>query len=126
MSTGQSSKKGPKRPQRSVARLDSIKNPQPRPAPKSQRTLATDCPNPDCGQTGTGIEEDGKSICSACGTVIQESTMVSDLTYALTAGGQHKVHGFHVGADQAFARGGDNVDPRRTMTSRQVSEANGE
>ena len=123
MSSKQPLKIGPKRPQRPVARLDSIKNPQPRPAPKTKKPVATDCPNPDCGRTGTGIEEDGKTICSACGTVIQESTMVSELVYALTTGGQHVIHGQHVGADQAFARG-DNVDP--LMTSREVSLANGE
>ena len=117
--------KGPKRIERPVARLDSLKNPQPRPPPQSQKPRATNCPNPECGLADTGDEEDGKVICRACGTVIHELNMVSDLQYGLSAGGQHVVHGFHVGAGEASARRGDVVDPHRTMTSRMVTESNG-
>ena len=126
MSNEPSLKKGPKRPQRPVARLDSIKNPQPRPIPQPKRVTVSACPNPDCGRTDTASEEDGKTICEACGAVISEANMVSDLTFGLVTGGQHIVHGFHVGADQAFAKRGDVVDRDRAMTSQQVSEAHGE
>ena len=125
MSAAPSLKKAPKPPQRPVARLDSIKNPQPRPAPQIQRPRVRVCPNPECGQKDTGLVEDGKDICSACGTVINEMNMVSDLAYGLSAGGQHVVHGYHVGADQAFAKRGDVVDREHSMTSRMVTEAAG-
>ena len=35
------------------------------------------------------------------------------------------VHGFHVGADQAYANRGDVVDRDRSMTSRDVTIASG-
>ena len=126
MSTSQSLKRGPKRPQRPVARLDSIKNPQPRPVPQAKTPRVSECPNPDCGQRDSGINEDGKIICRDCGTVIQELNMVSELTYGLAMGGQHVVHGYHVGADQTYAKRGDVVDPNRAMSSREVSVASGQ
>ena len=126
MSTAAPLKKTPKRPQRPVARLDSIKNPQPRPAPQTKRPRARECPNPECGQKDTGVDEDGKSICSACGTVIEELNMVSEVTYGLSSGGSHVVHGYHVGADQAYAKRGDVIDRTRMMSSQEMTAANGE
>ena len=125
MSTERSLKVGSKRPQRPVARLDSINNPQPRPAPKITQPRIRDCPNPECREKDTGIEEDGKSICGLCGTVIQELNMVSEVAYGLTGGGQHIVHGHRVGADQAYASRGEVVDRQRAMTSRDVTKAAG-
>lgn len=125
MSTAAPLKKGPKRPQRQVARLDSINNPQPRPPPQANIPRARDCPNPDCRQIDTGVDEDGKRICSLCGTVIQELNMVSELSYGLSTGGSHVVHGYHVGADQAYAKRGDVVDRSRMLNSQQMTEANG-
>ncbi len=113
------------RQRRPVVRLDSLKNPQPRPVPRA-RKAPTECPNPDCGEKGSGIEEDGKSICGACGSVITEMTMVSEVSYGLIGGGAHVVHGYHVGATQAYAKRGDVVDRNRAMSSREVTLANGE
>ena len=120
MSAAVAIKKPPRRPQRPVERLDSIKNPQPRPPPRQIRPQSQQCPNPDCNQKES-VEEDGKLICSACGSVIDELTMVSEVTYGLTAGGHHIVHGYHVGADQAFARRGDVVDRTRAASSQEVT-----
>lgn len=117
-------KKPPQRPQRPVARLDSIKNPQPRPPPRPKQPQSKDCPNPDCNEK-QGIEEDGKVICTACGSVIEELSMVTDLTYGLATGGQHVVHGFHVGANQAFAKRGDVVDKTRAANSQDMTEQYG-
>lgn len=113
-------KKPPSRPQRPVERLDSIKNPQPRPPPRLKRLQSQECPNPDCNEK-KGVEEDGKIICSACGSVIDEMSMVTEVSYGLATGGQHVVHGFHVGADQAFAKRGDVVDKTRAASSRDVT-----
>ncbi len=115
----------PQRPKRPVVRLDSLKNPQPRPIPQA-RKAPTECPNPDCGEKGSGIEEDGKTICGACGSVITEMTMVSEVSYGLGTGGAHVVHGYHVGATQAYAKRGDVVDRNRAMSSRDVTLSNGE
>ena len=51
--------------------------------------------------------------------------MVTDLTYGLATGGQHVVHGFHVGANQAFAKRGDAVDKTRAANSQDVTEQYG-
>lgn len=114
----------PQRHKRPVVRLDSLKNPQPRPV-LQVRKAPTECPNSDCGEKGSGIEEDGKTICGACGSVITEMTMVSEVSYGL-AGGAHVVHGYHVGATQAYAKRGDVVDRNRAMSSRDVTLSNGE
>ena len=114
-------KKPPRRPQRPVERLDSIKNPQPRPPPQTKKPQSQECPNPECNQK-KGVEEDGKIICTNCGTVIDELTMVTEVSYGLAIGGQHIVHGQHVGADQAYARRGDVVDKTRAATSQEQTQ----
>ena len=118
-------KKPPRRPQRPVERLDSIQKPQPRPPPRLSRPQNQECPNPDCNEKN-GVEEDGKLICMGCGSVIDELSMVAEVTYGLATGGQHVVHGFHVGADQAFAKRGDVVDKTRAASSRDVTAQYGE
>lgn len=47
--------------------------------------------------------------------------MVAEVTYGLATGGQHVVHGFHVGADQAFAKRGDVIDKDRATNSRELT-----
>ena len=116
-------------------RLDSFKNPQPRPPPslkrKKQVNQPTDasqvreCPNPHCHDKDIG-EEDGQVICRGCGTVISESNIVAEVQFAETSSGGHLMIGQHVGADQAFAKG--NLAGLRNaggMTGREITEANG-
>ena len=126
MSAATPIRKPPNRPQRPVARLDSFNNPQPRPPPQSKKILLKDCPNPDCGAKDSGIDEDGKTICKDCGTVIMEINMVSEVSYGLSIGGQHVAHGYHVGADQATAKRGDVIDPKRLFNSREMTRSAGQ
>ncbi|KAL8732116.1 MAG: hypothetical protein Q9181_004069, partial [Wetmoreana brouardii] len=120
--------------QRSM-RLDSIKNPQPRPPPgyqgqpprkkqKTDRIVA--CTVPTCGSQHIE-EENGYIICQTCGTVLQEANIVSDNMFIETAGGDSMRAGVTVGADATRARTYDALAARITggMTSREVSEANG-
>lgn len=118
-------KKPSRRPQRPVERLDSINNPQPRPPPRPKKLQSQECPNPDCNEK-KGVEEDGKLICSACGSVIDELSMVAEVSYGLATGGQHVVHGIHVGADQAFAARADVVDKTRAASSQDLTAQFGE
>ena len=118
-------KKPPRRPQRPVERLDSIKTPQPRPLPRPKKPRSQECPNPDCNES-QGVEEDGKLICSACGSVIDELSMVTEVQYGLAVGGQHIIHGYHVGADQAFAKRGAVVDKTRAASSRDLTAQYGQ
>lgn len=117
-----------------VGRLDSLKNPQPRPLPlfnkkpsRAQRVAASnDCPNPDCHEKDVG-EEDGQLVCRGCGTVISDSNMVSEVTFGALASGAHVLHGAHVGADQTYARtaGGARGRAGGGLDSREITEAAG-
>ena len=108
-----------------MERLDSLKNPQPRPPPQAIRVTNKDCPNKECNAKDSGVEEDGKTICRNCGTVIDELNVVSDLIFGLATGGQHVVHGYHVGAGETHARRGDVLDKNRLYSSREMTKAHG-
>lgn len=123
-----------RRPVGKVGRLDSLKNPQPRPPPqfnkkpsRAQRVAASnDCPNPDCHEKDVG-EEDGQLVCRGCGTVVSDSNMVSEVTFGALASGAHVLHGAHVGADQTYARtaGGARGRAGGGLDSREITEAAG-
>lgn len=113
--------------------MDSFKNPQPRPLPlskkqaRAQRMAANnECPNPDCHDKDVG-EEDGQLVCRGCGTVVNDSNMVSEVTFGASLNGAHVLHGTHVAADQTFARSGGAGRGRVSgqMDSRDVTEAAG-
>ena len=108
-----------------MERLDSLKNPQPRPPPQATRVTNKDCPNKECNAKDSGVEEDGKTICRNCGSVIDELNVVSDLIFGLATGGQHVVHGYHVGAGETHARRGDVLDKNRLYSSREMTKAHG-
>jgi len=115
------SKITPRKPGDRPARLDSLKNPQPRPIPRAKQQEEPEvCPNPDCSCTDF-ISEDNKTLCNDCGTVVKEDDMVTDIQYGLGSVGNHVVHGKHVGADQAYNRDGDVFDRNRHMSSEELT-----
>lgn len=106
-------------------RLDSLKNPQPRPLPRLKtRKVPDSCPNPECACTEI-INEDSKNICKDCGTVISEDDMVTDVQYGLGSVGNHVIHGKHVGNDQAYNKEGDVFDRHRAMDSEELTNMRG-
>ena len=117
-----------------VVRLDSMRNPQPRPPPgaqgpppKKRRTERIQvCTVPSC-QSRDLEEENGYLICQECGTVLQEANIVSDNMFIDAPGGESMRTGVTVGNDSARARIYDALAARIVggMTSREVSEANG-
>ncbi|KAL8908661.1 MAG: hypothetical protein Q9171_005343 [Xanthocarpia ochracea] len=122
----QGQRQGPK-PQR----LDSLTNPQPRRIPidtpaKKQSDRISVCTDTNCGSTNLD-EDNGYLVCQACGTIIQETNIVSDNTFIETGGGESMRAGVTVGNDASRARVYDPVGARIAggMTSREVSEANG-
>ncbi|SLM38099.1 Transcription factor TFIIB, cyclin-like domain [Lasallia pustulata] len=128
------SKVAPKAPQR-PPRLDSLKNPQPRPPPQAakapirkvqQRLGPKTCPNRDCKEKDV-VEEDGLYICRGCGTVVSESNIVSEVTFGETSSGAAVVQGSYVGADQSHARNsmGGNLKRAGGLDSREITDANG-
>ncbi len=123
-------KVAPKRQGQRLPRLDSLKNPQPRPPPQAtiaQRNEApTTCTNPECVESNL-IDEDGKLICTSCGNVIQEMHIVSEISFAEASNGAATVQGSHVAADQSYARApsGQRLKMSGGMDSREITEANG-
>lgn len=116
------------------ARLDSLKNPLPRLPPhakkqsRPQRMAASrECPNPDCTDKDVG-EEDGQLVCRGCGTVVNDSNIVSEIMFGETSSGKQMVHGGHVGADQSYARSAQTLNHRTGggLDSREMTEATGE
>ncbi|ORY88110.1 hypothetical protein BCR35DRAFT_31816 [Leucosporidium creatinivorum] len=57
-----------------------------------------------CGES-TLLEVDGaRTVCTRCGTVLEENAIVSEITFGETGGGAAMVQGSYVGADQTRAR----------------------
>ncbi len=123
----------PRRPAGRPARLDSLKNPLPRLPPnakkqsRSQRIAASrECPNPDCTDKDVG-EEDGQLVCRGCGTVVNDSNIVSEIVFGETSSGKQMVQGGHVGADQSYSRSAPGMNHRSGggLDSRELTEAAG-
>lgn len=113
-------------------RLASIRDPHPRPFPqappakKRQPDRIQVCSVPTC-QSRDLDEENGHLVCQACGTVLQETNIVSDQTFIDGPGGEALRAGVTVGNDSARPRNYDAMAARIVggMSSREVSEANG-
>lgn len=69
---------------------------RPIPAPKPKRA----CPNRDCDNPRV---EDG--VCENCGTIIDDTNIVSEVQFGETSGGAAVVQGSFVGAESSGARG---------------------
>ena len=117
-------------------RLDSIKNPQPRPPPgyrpqppsKRRKTASRPrCPNPVC-ESQNLVDEDGQVICSDCGEVVEDANIVADPAFMDGAGGATIKLGSNVGNDQARARNAASyrIGGLGRMDSREVAEARGQ
>ncbi|KAG8525763.1 uncharacterized protein KY384_000523 [Bacidia gigantensis] len=116
----------PRPPGQRVQRLDSLKNPQPRPRPRIQKATPERCVNPDCTEPTSLTVEDGKLVCESCGTVADDSPdLVTDLQYGLE-GGRAVVHGHHVGVDSGQVRGEDVAGINRQMSGLEQTNATGE
>ncbi|MCJ1244789.1 transcription factor TFIIIB subunit brf1 [Trapelia coarctata] len=115
-------------------RLDSIKNPQPRPMPgtvrqvakKPQKSKTLQCTNKQCPQSDV-VEDDGKLVCQTCGVVVQDGQITSEIQFLDMANGGVAVSGSYVGANEAHARNSalGNSKIAGGMDSREVSQRNG-
>ncbi|KAL8993528.1 MAG: hypothetical protein Q9169_006277 [Polycauliona sp. 2 TL-2023] len=124
---------GPRQGSQPPQRLESLTNPQPRrssiqttqPAKKPSNRISV-CTDPKCGSTDLD-QDDGYLVCQTCGTVCQETNIVSDNTFIETGGGESMRAGVTVANDASRARVYDPVGARIAggMSSREVSEANG-
>lgn len=63
----------------------------------SDSTEAMRCTN--CGSLAIDFA-DSQAVCSACGVVLEESQIVSDITFAENTAGGAVVQGSYLGADQ--------------------------
>ena len=86
-----------------------------------------ECPNSDCTDKDVG-EEDGQLVCRGCGTVVNDSNIVSEIMFGETSSGKQMVQGGHVGADQSYARSSQPMNRRVAggIDTREITEATGE
>ncbi|MCJ1438477.1 transcription factor TFIIIB subunit brf1 [Xylographa pallens] len=117
-----------------AVRLDSVKNPQPRPVPKAilqasaqnRRPTTLQCTNKQCPKSDVD-EDDGKLVCKTCGVVVQDGQITSEIQFLDMANGSVAVSGSYVGANEEHARNSalGNSKIAGGMDSRQVSLRNG-
>ncbi|KAL8804327.1 MAG: hypothetical protein Q9182_002609 [Xanthomendoza sp. 2 TL-2023] len=114
-------------------RLDSLRNPQPRNFPfhspaakKKPSDRISLCTAKGCESTDLG-EDNGYLVCQSCGTILQETNIVSDNTFIETSGGDSMRAGKTVSNDASRARVYDPVGARIAggMSSRELSEDKG-
>jgi transcription factor IIIB subunit 2 len=88
--------------------------------PLPPKTAKRACPNKEC--TDPKIED---GICENCGTIVDDSNIVSEVQFGETSQGAAVVQGSYIGADQGGARnqgaglrgaGGNNVDRERIQS----------
>ncbi|EON64596.1 hypothetical protein W97_03829 [Coniosporium apollinis CBS 100218] len=68
------------------------------PAANSSKRRKQCCANPD------PVEEDGQLVCGNCAKLLEESNVVSEVTFGETSGGAAVVQGAHVGEGQRYAK----------------------
>ena len=118
-----------------AVRLDSVKNPQPRPVPKAvlqasaqtRRPATLQCTNKQCPKSDVD-EDDGKLVCKTCGVVVQDGQITSEIQFLDMANGSVAVSGSYVGANEEHARNSalGNSKIAGGMDSRQISLRNGQ
>ena len=112
-----------RKPPTTMTRLKGVRNPPPiRRRPVSMVRV---CPNTSC--TDPHIEDvDDKRVCTACGTVVSDSNIVSEVQFGETSTGAAVVQGSYIGADQSHARTTETGFRRGGgMDSREITDANG-
>lgn len=115
---------GPK-PQRQ--RLASLKNPRTmRPSKRAaQPVQRSRCPNPEC-EAPDIQDADGSKVCVNCGTMINETNIVSEVTFGESSAGAAVVQGGFVGEGQTHARTMGSAFRRAGgVSSREVTEGFG-
>ena len=116
------------------ARLDSIKNPQPRPVPQAtrpakaqlRRPAVPTCTNKTCPKSDVD-EDDGKLVCKTCGVVISDIQIIQEITFGESSNGAAVVQGAYVGANEEHARNSALGNSKLTggTDSREVTLRNG-
>lgn len=92
------------KPQHSISHVKPIRNhtPASRRAATPARTVtkprASACPNPSCDKPNI---EDG--VCHSCGTIVNESNIVSEVTFGENSAGAAILQGTFVGAGKTHA-----------------------
>lgn len=109
-------------------RLKGVRNPPPihrRPTTATSKAKPA-CPNPSCRDPKIESHDD-KRICVSCGTVVNESNIVSEVTFGEAASGAAILQGSYVGADQSHARSAPGGMFKRAegSNSRDVRNSNG-
>lgn len=71
-------------------------------------------------------DSDGQTVCTNCGSVINDSQIVSEITFGETSSGAAIVNGAFVGAGETHARNSGPFRKGGGLESREQTLANGE
>jgi hypothetical protein len=83
------------------------------------------CPGCGCSNPGDFDDSSGNIVCTKCGTVVNDSHIVSDITFGENSAGAATVQGSFVGAGQTHANTGGRYRSGTSIESREQTIAEG-
>ncbi|KAF8253202.1 BRF1-domain-containing protein [Wilcoxina mikolae CBS 423.85] len=85
--------------------------------------MANSCPGCGCSNPGDFDDSSGNLVCTKCGTVVNDSHIVSDITFGENSAGAATVQGSFVGAGQTHANTGGRYRSGTSIESREQTIA---
>ena len=87
--------------------------------------MSNTCPNCGCSNPADFDDSSGLVVCTGCGTVVNESHIVSEITFGENSAGAATVQGSRVGAGQTHASTGGRYRSGTSIESREHTIAEG-
>ena len=87
--------------------------------------MANSCPGCGCSNPADFDDSSGNIVCTQCGTVVNDSHIVSDITFGENSAGAATVQGSFVGAGQTHANTGSRYRSSTSIESREQTIAEG-
>ena len=87
--------------------------------------MANSCPGCGCSNPADFDDSSGNIVCTQCGTVVNDSHIVSDITFGENSAGAATVQGSFVGAGQTHANTGSRYRSGTSIESREQTIAEG-
>lgn len=87
--------------------------------------MANTCPGCGCSNPGDFDDSSGNLVCTNCGTVVNDSHIVSEITFGENSAGAATVQGSFVGAGQTHASTGGRYRSGTSIESREQTIAEG-
>ena len=87
--------------------------------------MPNSCPGCGCSNPADFDDSSGNIVCTQCGTVVNDSHIVSDITFGENSAGAATVQGSFVGAGQTRANTGSRYRSGTSIESREQTIAEG-